>query len=58
MRIKSDVVLPLLQALPDGSYRSFLADRDCCVPLRVTEYDVTVPAAAARRRRCSRWPPR
>ena len=43
MRIKSDVVLPLLQALPDGSYRSFLADRDCCVPLRVIEYDVTVP---------------
>ena len=43
MRIKSDVVLPPLQALPDGSYRSFLADRDCCVPLRVIEYDVTVP---------------
>lgn len=43
MRMKSDVVLPLLQALPDGSYRSFLASRDCCIPLRVIEYDVTVP---------------
>ncbi len=43
MRMKSDVVLPLLEALPDGSYRSFLAGRDCCIPLRVIEYDVTVP---------------
>jgi Insertion element 4 transposase N-terminal len=43
MRIKSDIPLPLLQALPDGSYRSFLADRTCCIPLRVTGYDVTVP---------------
>ena len=43
MRIKSDIPLPLLQALPDGSYRSFLADRGCCIPLRVIEYDVTVP---------------
>jgi hypothetical protein len=43
MRVKSDVVLPLLEALPDGSYRSFLAGRDCCIPLRVVEYDVTVP---------------
>jgi hypothetical protein len=43
MRVKSDIVLPLLEPLPDGSYRSFLADRDSCVPLRVVEYDVTVP---------------
>ena len=43
MRMKSDVVLPLLEALPDGSYRSFLAGRDCCIPLRVIEYEVTVP---------------
>lgn len=43
MRIKSDIVLPLLEALPDGSYRSFLADRTCCIPLRVIEYDVKVP---------------
>jgi len=43
MRVKSDIVLPLLEALPDGSYRSFLAGRDCCIPLRVIEYDVTVP---------------
>jgi Insertion element 4 transposase N-terminal/Transposase DDE domain len=43
MRIKSDIALPLLEALPDGSYRSFLAGRDCCIPLRVIEYHVTVP---------------
>jgi hypothetical protein len=43
MRVKSDIVLPLLEALPDGSYRSFLADRDACIPLRVIEYDVAVP---------------
>jgi Insertion element 4 transposase N-terminal len=43
MRMKSDVALPLLEALPDGSYRSFLAGRDCCIPLRVIEYDVAVP---------------
>jgi hypothetical protein len=43
MRMKSDVVLPLLEPLPDGSYRSFLAGRDCCIPLRVIEYDITVP---------------
>ncbi len=43
MRMKSNVVLPLLEALPDGSYRSYLAGRDCCIPLRVIEYDVTVP---------------
>ena len=29
MRIKSDIGLPLLEPLPDGSYRSFLAGRDC-----------------------------
>ena len=43
MRLKSDIALPLLEALPDGSYRSFLAGRDCCIPLRVIEYDVAVP---------------
>jgi len=43
MRIKSDIVLPLVKALPDGSYASFLSDGACCIPVRVVEYDVTVP---------------
>ena len=43
MRIKSDIVLPLVAALPDGSYASFLSDGACCIPVRVVEYDVTVP---------------
>lgn len=45
MRVKSDILLPLLQPLPDGSYRSFLGDRESCVPLRVIEYDVAVPGS-------------
>ena len=43
MRIKSDIVLPLVKALPDGSYASFLSDGACCIPVRVVEYDVKVP---------------
>ena len=43
MRIKSDIVLPLVKALPDRSYASFLSDGACCIPVRVVEYDVTVP---------------
>jgi len=43
MRIKSDIALPLVAALPDGSYASFLSDGTCCIPVRVVEYDVTVP---------------
>jgi hypothetical protein len=43
MRIKSDIVLPLVEALPDGSSASFLSDGACCIPVRVVEYDVTVP---------------
>ena len=43
MRIKSDIALPLVAALPDGSYASFLSDGACCIPVRVVEYDVTVP---------------
>ena len=43
MRIKSDIVLPLVEALPDGSYASFLSDGACCIPVRVVEYDVKVP---------------
>ena len=43
MRIKSDIVLPLVKALPDGSYASFLSDGACCIPVRVVEYDVAVP---------------
>lgn len=41
MRMKSDTVLPLLKALPDGSYESFLCDGR--IPVRVVEYDVKVP---------------
>jgi hypothetical protein len=43
MRVRSDIVLPLPEALPDGFCRSFLAGRDCCIPLRVIEYHVAVP---------------
>ena len=43
MRVKSDIVLPMVAALPDGSYASFLSDGACCIPVRVVEYDVTVP---------------
>ncbi len=43
MRVKSDIALPLVKALPDGSYASFLSDGACCIPVRVVEYDVTVP---------------
>jgi len=43
MRIKSDIALPLVAALPDGSYASFLSDGTCCIPVRVVEYDVKVP---------------
>ena len=43
MRVKSDIALPLVAALPDGSYASFLSDGACCIPVRVVEYDVTVP---------------
>jgi hypothetical protein len=43
MRMKSDIALPLVRALPDGSYLSFLSDGACCIPVRVVEYDVQVP---------------
>lgn len=43
MRLKSDIALPLVKALPDGSYASFLSDGACCIPVRVVEYDVLVP---------------
>jgi hypothetical protein len=45
MRVKSDIALPLVAALPDGSYESFLSDPDGAgrIPVRVVEYDVTVP---------------
>ncbi len=43
MRIKSDIALPPVAALPDGSYASFLSDGTCCIPVRVVEYDVKVP---------------
>ena len=43
MWIKSDIALPLVRALPDGSYQSFLSDGACCIPVRVVEYDVKVP---------------
>jgi Insertion element 4 transposase N-terminal/Transposase DDE domain len=43
MRVKSDVSLPLEEALPDGSYRSFLTDGSSRIPVRVVEYDITVP---------------
>jgi hypothetical protein len=43
MRMKSDIALPLVKALPDGSYASFLSDGACCIPVRVVEYDVKVP---------------
>jgi hypothetical protein len=43
MRMKSDIALPLVRPLPDGSYASFLSDGTCCIPVRVVEYDVTVP---------------
>ena len=43
MRIKSDIALPLVAALPDGSHASFLSDGTCCIPVRVAEYDVKVP---------------
>jgi hypothetical protein len=43
VRIKSDIALPLVAALPDGSYASFLSDGTCCIPVRVVEYDVKVP---------------
>ena len=43
MRVKSDIALPLVAALPDGSYESFLSDGTCCIPVRVVEYDVKVP---------------
>ena len=37
MRVKSDVSLPLEEALPDGSYRSFLTDGRSRIPVRVIE---------------------
>jgi hypothetical protein len=43
MRVKSDLLLPLAGALPDGSYRSFLTDGSTRIPVRVIEYDVKVP---------------
>ncbi len=43
MRMKSDIVLPLVKALPDGSYESFLSDGTDRIPVRVVEYDVKVP---------------
>ena len=43
MRVKSDVSLPLEEALPDGSYRSYLSDGRSRIPVRVVEYDVKVP---------------
>ena len=43
MRVKSDVSLPLEEALPDGSYRSLLTDGSSRIPVRVVEYDITVP---------------
>ena len=43
MRVKSDVSLPLEEALPDGSYRSFLTDGRSRIPVRVIEYDVKIP---------------
>jgi hypothetical protein len=43
MRVKSGIALPLVAALPDGSYASFLSDGACCIPVRVVEYDVKVP---------------
>ena len=43
MRVKSDIALPLEEALPDGSYRSCLSDGTSGIPVRVIEYDVKVP---------------
>ena len=43
MRVKSDIALPLVAALPDGSYESFLSDGADRIPVRVVEYDVKVP---------------
>ncbi len=43
MRMKSDIALPLVAALPDGSYESFLSDGAGRIPVRVVEYDVKVP---------------
>lgn len=43
MRMKSGIALPLLKALPDGSYQSFLSDGADRIPVRVVEYDVQVP---------------
>jgi Transposase DDE domain len=58
MRIKSGIVLPLVKALPDGSYASFLSDGACCIPVRVVEYDVTVPGRDGAGMSCTRWPSR
>ena len=58
MRIKSDIALPLVRALPDGSYQSFLSNGACCIPVRVVEYDVRSPAATVMpRMNYTRWPP-
>jgi hypothetical protein len=43
MRVKSDLSLPLEEALPDGSYRSCLSDGRSRIPVRVVEYDAKVP---------------
>jgi transposase IS4-like protein/DDE family transposase len=43
MRVKSDLSLPLEEALPDGSYRSYFSDGRSRIPVRVVEYDVKVP---------------
>ena len=43
MRVKSDVSLPLEEALPDGSYRSFLTDGRSRIPVRIIGYDVKIP---------------
>jgi len=43
MRVKSDLSLPLAEALPDGSYRSYLSDGSSRISVRVIEYDVKVP---------------
>ncbi len=48
MRVKSDIALPNLGWLPDGSYRSYLRGPGgkSCIPVRVAEYDVAAPAGA------------
>lgn len=57
MRLKSVIALPLVAALPGGSYESFLSDGTCCIPVCMVEYDVKVPGHEPTMS-CTHWRPR